>query len=149
MEIVPNDSRLDRLFLRGLRIRYERGLGLWRPIMWHLALRRHTGAMVELANWYSADDSIKSFGNPADAFSPAGLYYRALRLGDTRAAADAAVSCFNRNDMIGYRRWLARGAKAGDAEARRNLRWFETRLWHARSRRVRRLRPVQSRDRLF
>jgi hypothetical protein len=138
--------RQDLLYQRGLRIRYERALGLWMPVMWHLALRGHTGAMIELADWFSDGVSTKSFGTPTDPFSAAGLYYRAYRKGDARAAYNAAMSCFNRNDMIGYRQWLRRAAKAGDAEAGKQLRYFETRLWHSDARKVARLRPKQKRD---
>lgn len=116
------------------------------PIMWHLALGGHTGAMIELADWFSSDNSAEAFGTPADAFSAAGLYYRAYRKGDARAADNAAMSCFNRNDMIGYRQWLRRAARAGDAAAAKQLRHFETRLWHSAARNVGRLRPEQKRD---
>ncbi len=146
MELVRDDTPADRLYLKGLAIRYERHCGLWIPIMWHLALRGHTGAMIELADWFSDDNSAKSFGTPADAFSPAGLYHRANRKRDARAGHNAAMSCFNRNDMSGYRRWLRQAAKAGDQEARRQLRRFETRLWHSASRKVGRLRPELKRD---
>jgi hypothetical protein len=101
--------------------------------------------MIELADWFSDGDSSQAFGSPADAFSAAGLYRRAYRRGDARAARNVAVSCFNRNDMIGYRQWLRRAAK-GDAESGRELRYFETRLWHAAARKVGRLRPSQKRD---
>ena len=114
--------------------------------MWHLALRGHTGAMIELADWFSDDNSAGSFGTPADAFSAAGLYRRAYRKGDARAANNAAMSFFNRNDMGGYRRWLRRAAKAGDLAAGKQLRHFETRLWHAAARKIGRLRPEQKRD---
>lgn len=146
MEYVRDDTAEDRLYLKGLAVRYERHIGLWMPIMWHLALRGHTGAMIELADWFSDDNSAKAFGKPADAFSAAGLYYRAYRKGDARAANNAAMSCFNRNDMTGYREWLTRAAKAGDAEAGSQLKNFETRLSHAAARKVGRLRPKQKRD---
>jgi hypothetical protein len=128
MDYVNEDTAEDKLYLKGLSIRYERRFGLWLPIMWRLALHGHTGAMIELADWFSSDNDAKSFGTPADAFSAAGLYYRAYRKGDARAANNAAMSCFNRNDMIGYRQWLRRAAKAGDALAMKQLRYFENRL---------------------
>jgi hypothetical protein len=146
MEYVSDDTSEDRLYLKGLAVRYERNVGLWLPTMWHLALRGHTGAMIELADWFSDDDSAKAFGKPADSFSAAGLYFRAYRKGDARAAANAAMSCFNRNDMIGYRRWLRLAATAGDTEAGTQLRSFETRLWHTAARKIGRLRPSQRRD---
>lgn len=146
MEYLTDETADDRLYLKALATRYERHTGLWRPIIWHLALRGHTGAMIELADWYSRDNSAKAFGTPADAFSPAGLYYRAYRKGDARAATNAAMSCFNRNDMAGYRQWLRRASKTGDREATEQLRYFETRLWHSAARKIHRLRPEQKRD---
>lgn len=146
MEYVRSDTAKERLYLKGLGVRYERDFGLWMPIMCHLALRGHTGAMIELADWFSSDSSTKTFGTPADAFSPAGLYYRAFRKGDARAANNAAMNCFNRNDMMGYRQWLRRAAKAGDADAGQQLSCFETRLWHSDARKAGRLRPRQKRD---
>jgi hypothetical protein len=146
MEYLTDETAEDRLYLKGLTVRYERHTGLWMPIMWHLALGGHTGAMIELADWFSSDNGAKAFGTPADTFSAAGLYYRAYRKGDARAAHNAAMSCFNRNDMIGYRQWLRRAAKAGDAEAAAQLSYFETRLWHSAARKIGRLRPEQKRD---
>lgn len=146
MEHLTAETAEDRLYLKGLAVRYERRTGLWMPIMWHLALGGHTGAMIELADWFSSNNSAKAFGTPADTFSAAGLYYRAYRKGDARAANNAAMSCFNRDDMIGYRQWLRRAAKAGDAEAGVQLRYFETRLWHSAARKIGRLRPEQKRD---
>ena len=146
MEDLSAASKADRLYDKGSAILHGQSVGFWMPIMWHLALRGHVDAMIELANWFSDDDSAKSFGTPADPFSAAGLYCRAYRKGDARAAGNAAASCFNRNDMIGYRKWLRRAAKAGDADAGKQLRHFETRLWHATARKIGRLRPYQRRD---
>jgi hypothetical protein len=146
MEYITDKTPLDRLYLRALAIRYERHVGKWLPIVWHLALRGHAGAMIELADWFSNDGSADPFGTPADWFSAAGLYRRAYRKGETRAAQHMALSCFNRNDMVGYRHWLGQGAKAGDREAGHERRGFETRLWHANARKVRRIRPKQKRD---
>jgi hypothetical protein len=139
-------SRHDRLYLRALAIRENRARGLWVPIMRHLALRRRAEAMIDLASWLSDDNTAESFGKPADAHSPAGLYRRAYRMGDLRAAQHVAMSYFNRERMGGYRHWLGLGAKAGDEEAARDLRLFETRLWHSYARKVGRLRPKQKRD---
>ena len=146
MECLTDETKTDRLYLKALAIRYKRLAGLWVPIIWHLALRGHAGAMIELADWYSRDDSAESVGTPAHAFSAAGLYRRAFRNGDARAAANFAMSCFNRNDMIGYRHWLRRAAQTGDADAAKQLARFETRLWHSAARTIRRLRPEQKRD---
>ena len=143
---ASDQSVEDRLYLRALLIRHRQGVGLWKPIMWHLALRGHTGAMIELADWFSGKDTAKEVGKASEAFSAVGLYYRAYRKGDARAACNMANSCFNRGDMTGYRQWLRRAAKAGDSDAARELRIFEMRLWHAAARKVRRLRPVHKRD---
>lgn len=146
MEYVRDETPADRLYLRGLAIRYERHRGLWLPIMWHLALRGHTGAMIELADWFSNDGSADPFGTPADGFSAAGLYRRAYRKRDARAAQHLAMSRFNRNDMAGYRHWLLRAGRAGDVEARNQHRRFETRLPHSAARKIGRIRPEQKRD---
>lgn len=146
MKHVGDDTPEDRMYLKGLAIRYDRHIGLWMPVMWRLALRGHTGAMIELADWFSHNNSAKTFGKPARIFSAACLYYRAYKRGDARAANNAAMSCFNRNDMIGYRQWLRRAAKTGDVEALEQLSYFETRLGHADARKVGRLRPEQTRD---
>lgn len=69
-------------------------------------------------------------GTPADRNSPAGLNRRAFRGGDVIAANNAAFSCFNRNDMRGYRIWLRLAANAGDANCRKQLRHFVMRLPH-------------------
>jgi len=66
----------------------------------------------------------------ADPFSAAGLAYRAFRLGDPVAAYNFAMARFNRGDLQGYRYWLRRAARAGDDDAGRQLRRFETRLPH-------------------
>ena len=134
MRQSSDQSTEDRLYLKALSIRHERSVGLWMPIMWHLALRGHTGAMVELADWFSGTDAAKEAGKASEAFSAAGLYYRAYRKGDFNGARNMAISCFNRSDMAGYRHWLRRAARAGDTESARELRFFEVRLWHATAR---------------
>ncbi|WP_175487990.1 hypothetical protein [Sphingomonas sp. NFR04] len=135
------------MYEKALRIRYERESGLWRPILWHLALRRHADAMIELADWISDGDSLRRFGKPADPFSAAGLYRRAWKSGNERAAANIAASNFNRNNLADYRRWLRHAADAGSRESAAELRAFETRLPHGAARKIRRLRPMQMRDR--
>ncbi|RYY42562.1 MAG: hypothetical protein EOP59_09735 [Sphingomonadales bacterium] len=135
-----------RLYAKAQQILHERRVGLWMPIMWHLALRGHTDAMIELADRFSDDNSLKAFGAPSRPFSAAGLYRRAARKGDARAARNAAMSCFNRNDLAGYRHWLRQAAKAGDEESEREIRRFETRLWYGAARKIRRLRPAAKRD---
>ncbi|WP_448663633.1 hypothetical protein ACG3SL_02860 [Sphingomonas sp. CJ20] len=130
-------------------MRYEHAVGLWVPIIRHLAMRGHADAMIELADWYSEDNSAQAFGKPASSFAAAGLYRRAWRKGNARAALNAAASCFNRNDMRGYRHWLRNAANVGADDARRELCAFETRLWHSAARKIRRLRPFKKRDGLY
>ncbi|MFM7402817.1 MAG: hypothetical protein ACKO1N_01730 [Erythrobacter sp.] len=146
MNQIPEEALEDQLYRKALSIRHRRRVGLWLPIMWHLALRGHAGAMIELADWFSGDDSLTGVGKTADAFSAAGLYHRAWRKGEPRAAGNMAISCFNRGDISGYRRWLRRAARVGDADAARELECFETRRWHAAARKLGRLRPIQKRD---
>ena len=113
------------------------GMGL----LWHLALRRYPSAMTELSRRIGED------GLPiADSFSSAGLAYRAFRLGDPAAAYNFAMTCFNRRDLQGYRRWLRRAAEAGDDDAARQLRRFETRLPHGAARDIRRGRSRKDYD---
>jgi hypothetical protein len=139
-------ARMDRLYNRALRIRERRTGGLWMPIIWHLALRGHTDAMIDLAAWFSHDNGSTSLGTPADGFSAAGLYRRAFRKGDARAAQHMAMAHFNRNNMLGYRHWLRLGANAGDTEAAEQIEYFETRLWHGAAHDIGRGRPEQRRD---
>lgn len=114
--------------------------------MWHLALRGHADAMIDVAAWYSDDNDVKSLGTAADPFTPAGLYRRAFRKGSSRAAQHMAMATFNRNNLMGYRHWLRQGANAGDPEAAKELRYFETRLWHGAAHDIGRGRPEHKRD---
>ena len=136
-------SKADQLYLKGLKIREGEALGLWLPIMQHLALRRHTGAMIEVASWYTETNRLEDYGSAADSFSPGGLYRRAYRKGDANAAQHLAMGCFNRRDLRGYRLWLRRAATAGDADAAYELRLFETRLSHTEAHKIGRGRPLR------
>lgn len=113
------------------------GIGL----LWHLALRRYPSAMTDLGRRIGEDG--KSAAAP---FSAVGLSLRALRLGDPAAAYNAAMSCFNRRDLRGYRHWLRLAAQAGDADAGRQLRRFETRLPHGAAHDIGRGRPRRNYD---
>lgn len=113
------------------------GIGL----LWHLALRGYPSAMTELARRIG-DDGLSA----GDPFSARGLAHRAFRRGDPVAAYNAAMSCFNRRDLSGYRHWLRRAARAGDDDARVQLRRFETRLPHAAAHGIRRGRPRRDYD---
>lgn len=132
-------DRADRLYAEALDIQEGRKLGLWLPRMRHLALRDHGYAMVELARFHAEQ------GSDRDPLARR-LYLRAFRQGHTQAAQHLAMGSFNRGDMKGYRYWLAQGAKAGDEDAQRERRFFETRLPHLDARKVGRLRPWHKRD---
>ena len=140
------ERRYERLYFRALRNRHEHGRGVWLPIMRHLALRDHVDAMIELADWLSVPNTRESLGVAADAFGAAGLYRRAYRKGDARAARNMAMSCFNRDDLAGYRRWLRLAASAGDRDSAAEIKRFETRLWHGAARDIGRGRPRHKRD---
>jgi hypothetical protein len=111
------------------------------PTFRHLALRRYRDAMLELSLRIEGAE-----GRIADPFSPTGLAYRAYRQGSPTAAHNLALDCFNRGDLGGYRKWLGRAARAGDQDAARQLRRFETRLPHNLARLIRRKRPYRSYD---
>jgi hypothetical protein len=143
---ATDKAKTDRLHSKALDIREGNAVGLWVPIMRHLALRGHHAAMIDLAAWFSQSNRLADFGSPADGFSAAGLYRRAWRHGNAYAAQHLAMGCFNRGDLRGYRHWLGHSARAGDADAKRELLRFEIRLPHANARKVRRLRPFARRD---
>jgi hypothetical protein len=117
-----------------------RALGLGMPILWHLALRGHESALVSLGQLIEAEGPIS---NP---YSTAGLAYRAYRKGAPIGAQNLAMDCFNRGDLRGYRMWLRRAARAGDQDAGRELKRFETRLPHRLAGKIRRKRPRRRYD---
>lgn len=133
----------DRLYDRASSILEGGGNGFGEPILWHLALRRHTDAMLSLAG------RLDPWGKPADPFSQRGLERRAFRLGNERAGQHLAMTHFNRGDLAGYRRWLSWAARAGDEEAAIELRRFETRLPHAAAGDIGRQRPYRKSDGLW
>lgn len=137
-------AAITKLYLHALDIREGRECGLWLPKMWSLALRGHTGAMIDLADWFSGADN--HLGSAADGFGAVGLYRRAYRKGDARAAFNLAMTCFNRNDLQGYRHWLRKAAGAGDSAAKLQVARFETRLPHSAAAKIGRKRTEQKRD---
>lgn len=147
----PNvEERARRLYLKAIQIREAHQPGLWEPILWHLAMRRHTEAMIDLACWFCDNDPWPGrLGAQADSFSPAGLYYRAFRMGNVRAAQHLAMHCFNSRNMRGYRHWLRKGANLGDGYAANQARHFETRLPHRSAQQIGRLRPYHKRDETY
>ncbi|MDG5489121.1 hypothetical protein NYR55_10900 [Sphingomonas sp. BGYR3] len=137
-------DRHDRLYDRAMDILDRRhGIGLGEPILWHLALRNHGPAMLELANRWSRSGRRGELGRMQDAFSPLGLTRRAYRLGHANAAQNMAMTWFNIGDMAGYRLWLRRAAQQGDATSAKEARRFEPRMPHTLARRLRRLRPTR------
>ena len=127
----------DRLLERYWNIESNHGIGFRMPIVWHLALRRNTMAMTELAN------ELPLGGRILDGFSGVGLNYRAYRMGDANGAQHLAMDAFNRRDLTGYRTWLRRAAKLGDADCRAELRRFEIRLPHKTAFAIHRGRPLR------
>jgi TPR repeat protein len=113
--------------------------------MRHLALRGHPEAMTCLADWISGPDG-GYLGLASMPFSAIALYQRAYRKGCARAARNLALSCFNSDNLPGYRRWLRLASEAGDADSILESRRFETRLWHGAARNIGRLRPRHKRD---
>jgi hypothetical protein len=106
--------------------------------------------MIDLAQWICDDGTWPGkLGRQGDAFSPAGLYYRAFRLGNVRAAQHLAMYCFNSRDMRGYRFWLRRASRQGDGYATNQLAHFETRLPHATARKIGRHRRYHLRDKTY
>jgi TPR repeat protein len=106
----------------------------------HWALRRSSIAMTEVARL------LEDAGHPADPFSSYGWALRAYRTGEPVAAYNLAMSFFNQRDLSGYRRWLRRAARLGDADASRELKRFETRLPHETAHDIRRGRPYRKSD---
>lgn len=134
------DTKNDKLYALAWDRLEGRQCGYGIPILWHLALRRYEPAMVVLSQ------RIEAHGPISDAFSSAGLIYRAYRQGSPIAAQNLAVECFNRRDLGGYRMWLGRAARLGDGDAAREHRRFETRLPHSDAGKIGRKRPLRSYD---
>lgn len=130
-------SKHERLWERYWAIRHEHRNGYFMPILWHLALRRDPPAMTELSSTFA------KAGRLSDPFSQEGLAYRAYRSGEAVGAQHLAMNAFNRGDMCGYRRWLAKAAKLGDRDAVQELRRFELRLPHEDAGLIGRKRPYR------
>jgi hypothetical protein len=133
----------DRLYARAEAIIERRANGFAAPILEHLALRRYTPAMLELARRDTASGDPGAIGRISDARSPAGLMRLAHRLGDITAAQNMAMTLFHAGDLAGYRHWLRKAARAGDADAGAELRRFELRQPYPLARRVGRVRPLR------
>ena len=133
-------NKQERLRNRYWAIHDGRAIGYWTPILWHLALRRDPMAMTMLG------DTFSDAGRMGDPFSQSGLCYRAYRRGYFIGAQHLAMNAFNKRDLAGYRHWLRRAARAGDEDAERGLRRFETRLPHENAALIGRRRPYRSYD---
>lgn len=136
-------DRSEALYERAEAILAGRRNGFGLPILRHLALRRYGPAMLGLAGFETDTGSRSELGRICRPFSPAGLMYRAWRMGEINAAQNMAMSLFNTGDMNGYRHWMHRAARAGDTNAAHELKLFETRQPHPLARRLRRLRPCR------
>jgi hypothetical protein len=136
-------AKADRLYARADAIIERRANGLAMPILEHLALRRYTPAMLELARRATASGDPAALGRVSDTRSPAALMRRAHRLGDVTAAQNLAMTLFHAGDLAGYRRWLRQAARTGDTDAGVELSRFELRQPFPLARRVRRIRPLR------
>jgi hypothetical protein len=128
------------LYHRSLLIRDGKANGLWLPIVWHLALRGHPPAMIDLAGWIS-DSKSSTLRSGWDRFSPSSLQRRAFQSGDHRAAHNLAMMYFQRNSLGMYRQWLRKAASLGDEDSAVELASFAVRLPYTNARKIRRLRP--------
>jgi hypothetical protein len=139
--VKRHGSREERLFERATRILdgLENGFGI--PILWHLALRGYAPAMVWLASTMSPNCTRAELGRLSDPYSAASLLRRAFAKGEWNGAQNLAMTYFYINDMEAYRRWLHRGARAGDADAVGEIKAFDVRKPYPLASRTRRLRP--------
>lgn len=136
-------DRFERLFDRAEAILEGHRNGLGMPILRHLAIRHYGPALLSLADRATRTGSRSEVGRICHAYSAAGMMYRAHRMGEINAAQNLAMTLFNIGDMQGYRRWMHRAARAGDANAAHELKRFEVRMPHALARKLRRLRPYR------
>lgn len=137
------ESREDRLFRRAWLILDGKAPGFGLPILRHLALRGYGAAMLELANRDTSGGQRAELGRLSDSASPFGQFYRAYRGGADYAAQNLAMTFFNVGELARYRHWLHRAARAGDLDARAELRRFETRKPHRLAWQLRRGRPCR------
>ncbi len=116
--------------------------GWGEPLLWHLAMRGHVHAMMELSTFIDDDGPI------SDPYTTRGLAYRVYRLGHWAGAQHLAMLSFNDNNLNGYRHWLRKAAQLGGVfDELDELKRFETRLPHSNARKIGRLRPVRRSER--
>ena len=136
---IPED-KAKRLLARACAIQERKARGFYTPILWHLALRGDVWGMSEVSRLFGP------LGPMSNGWGADGLNRRAWRAGNSTAARNQAMSCFNKRDLAEYRRWLRRAARTGDQESAAELRHFETRLPHDAARDIGRHRPKLPRD---
>jgi hypothetical protein len=135
--------KLDRLFARAEAILEGRANGFGEPILRHLAHRKYGPAMLTLACRETASGARADLGRASDPHSPAGLMYRAYRLGEINAAQNFALTLFYIGDLAGYRHWMRKAAQGGDTDAAAELRRFEVRQPYPLAGRLGRVRPFR------
>ncbi|MCB5424377.1 hypothetical protein H0274_03835 [Altererythrobacter sp. CC-YST694] len=136
-------ERFERLFTRAEAILEGKANGFGEPILHYLAHRKYGPAMLSLACRRTASGKRADLGRLSDPNSSAGMMYRAFRQGEIDAAQNFALTLFYVNDLTGYRRWMRRAARCGDADATLELRKFELRQPFPLARQIKRLRPFR------
>lgn len=136
-------DRFEKLLDRAEAILEGKRNGFGLPILRHLALRRYGPALLSLAGRLTDTGTRSDLGRISQAYSPVGMMYRAYRLGESNAPQNMAMSLFNVGDLRGYRHWMHRAARAGDANAANELMLFETRKPHNLAGKLHRLRPYR------
>jgi hypothetical protein len=139
--------REERLFSRAEAILEGRANGLAIPILRLLAHHGYEPALLALAIWLLPDEGRCQLGRACVPSSPAWLMRRAYRLGSSTAAQNYAMTCFYIGDLAGYRRWMRRAGRLGDAEARLENARFEVRQPYPLARNIRRHRPKRRDER--
>lgn len=140
------EPKANRLYARAEAILDRRANGSAMPVLRHLALRQYGPAMLAPASRATDSGEPTAIGWVSDARSPAGMMYRAHRLGVSFAAQNLALTLFYAGDLAGYRHWLRNAARAGDADSWAELRRFELRQPFPLARRVGRIRPFRRSD---
>lgn len=133
------EAKYDRWYDRALKILDGRANGMGLPVLRALALRGHPYAMAALANRLT--DPYNSDYDPKRGMALTRAVAR--KLGESWTLENLAVTCRNRNDMAGYRYWIARASLLGEPEVVRERGEFCTRFPYAIMRRWKRYRPLR------
>ncbi len=129
-------KKLEHLYSTAMLIREGKQNGPWLGMIEVAALRGHAWAMLEWASWLNDPD--RGYVGNRRAWD---LCRKALRKGQTMAGQHLAMNCFNQNNLVGYRYWLARAAAKGDEDCKADLKRFNTRLPHTTAFLIGRGRP--------